>query len=377
MKALVLVDLQNDFVPGGALPVPEGDAIVPLINQLQKQFELVVATQDWHPSNHGSFAANHPGKKPGETIQLNGLPQILWPVHCVQNTLGAEFLPALDTGRIDMVFKKGTDSGVDSYSGFFDNGHRKSTGLGDYLKSKNVEELYVVGLATDYCVKFTALDAVQLGFKTFLIQDACRGVNLKPGDTNTAIEEMRRAGVRIMKSSEVLAGAPMEVLYEGKHIQMVKVGNWEFAHRPGISGIVAIAAATPENEILLVEQFRPPVGKYVLEMPAGLAGDIAGSEKEELAEAAKRELLEETGYEAGKMTYLTEGPPSAGIASEVVTFFRAEQLRCVASGGGDHSENITVHKVPIHQVLTWLESQVKLGKLVDPKVFAGLFFLSK
>ncbi|MDB6035331.1 MAG: hypothetical protein JWM16_5669 [Verrucomicrobiales bacterium] len=377
MKALVLVDLQNDFGPGGALPVPEGDAIVPLINQLQKQFQLVVATQDWHPSTHGSFAANHPGSKRGETIQLNGLPQILWPIHCVQNTPGAEFLHTLDRTGIEMIFQKGTDSGIDSYSGFFDNGHRKSTGLGDYLKSKSVEEVYIVGLATDYCVKFTALDSVQLGFKTFLIQDACRGVDLKPGDTASAVDEMRRAGVRILKSSEVMAGAAMEVLYRGKHIQMVRLGNWEFAHRPEISGIVAIVAATAEDEILLVEQFRPPVGKYVLELPAGLAGDLAGSEKEDLAEAAKRELLEETGYQAGQMTLLTEGPPSAGIASEVVTFFRADHLRSVGCGGGDHSENIIVHKVPLANAVAWLETQRQSGKLVDPKVFAGLFFLTK
>jgi len=298
MKALILVDLQNDFVPGGALPVPQGDEIVPIINQLQPLFDLVLATQDWHPHNHCSFAANHPGKQPGDIVQLNGLPQILWPEHCVQHTKGADFLLGLKTDRIQKVFQKGTDPAIDSYSGFFDNGHLKATGLGNYLKEKGVDEVYVAGLATDYCVKFTALDAIALGFKTFLIEDASRGVELKPGDTKAAIETMRQAGVRLIQSSVMLA-RHKEVLYQGRHVDFVKVGNWEFADRPAISGIVAIAAVTPEGEALFVEQFRPPVGKLVIELPAGLAGDVSGSEKEELAEAAKRELLEETGYEAG------------------------------------------------------------------------------
>src|SRR3954468_12732007 len=153
MNALIIVDVQNDFVPGGALPVPEGDKVLPVINNLQPKFDLVVATQDWHPASHGSFAANHPGKKPGDVIQLKGLPQILWPVHCVQNTTGAAFVPTLDAKRIAKVFPKGTDPQVDSYSGFFDNGRQKATGLAEYLKQRGVTELYIVGLATDYCVK--------------------------------------------------------------------------------------------------------------------------------------------------------------------------------------------------------------------------------
>ena len=158
MKALIVVDVQNDFVPGGALAVPEGDRVVPLCNALANSFDLVVATQDWHPADHGSFAANHPGRKVGEVIDLQGLQQILWPVHCVQNTPGAQFVHGLDTSRFARIFQKGTDPAIDSYSGFFDNGHRRSTGLGDYLRSNNVTDVYVCGLATDYCVKFTALD---------------------------------------------------------------------------------------------------------------------------------------------------------------------------------------------------------------------------
>ena len=203
MNALILVDIQNDFVPGGALPVKEGDEIAPIINRLQSRFDLVIATQDWHPANHGSFAANHPGKKPGDIIELNGLKQILWPVHCVQNTPGAAFVPTLDIRRVARIFQKGTDPGIDSYSGFFDNGHRKATGLGDWLKANRVSDVYVCGLTTDYCVKFTALDAVQLGFKVYLLEGACRGVNMRPGDIDDALEEMRRAGVTILRGEHM------------------------------------------------------------------------------------------------------------------------------------------------------------------------------
>src|SRR6266704_998643 len=204
MKCLVLVDIQNDFLLGGALAVPEGDAVIPIANKLQAAFPLVVATQDWHPANHGSFATNHPGKQVFEQIELNGLPQTLWPVHCVQNTPGAALAASLKQVRIATIFQKGTDPGIDSYSGLFDNGHRKSTGLGEWLKEKNMTEVFVCGLATDYCVKFTALDAVQFGFKTNFIEDASRGVNLRPDDVKNAIAEMRRAGVRVVQSSEIL-----------------------------------------------------------------------------------------------------------------------------------------------------------------------------
>ncbi len=199
MNALIIVDLQNDFCPGGALAVKDGDKIIALINALQKQFNLVLATQDWHPNDHGSFASNH-NKKPGERIILNGLDQILWPDHCVQGTKGAEFVDGLDIGNIDKIFQKGTDRSVDSYSGFFDNGHKKSTGLGDYLKKKGVDDVYVAGLATDYCVKYTALDAAQLGFNTIFLKEASRGVNLQPGDVDKAIEEMINAGVKVVKN---------------------------------------------------------------------------------------------------------------------------------------------------------------------------------
>lgn len=203
MRALILVDIQNDFLPGGALPVPRGDEVIPVANLLQPRFELVVATQDWHPPRHGSFASRYPGRRPGELAELGGLPQVLWPDHCVQGSAGAAFAPGLEMNRVETIFRKGTDPGIDSYSGFFDNGHRKSTGLGDYLKGRRAEEVCVLGLATDYCVKFTALDARQLGFRTFLVEDGSRGVELTPGDIARAIEEMRAAGVKVVRSGDL------------------------------------------------------------------------------------------------------------------------------------------------------------------------------
>ncbi|MCU0676722.1 MAG: bifunctional nicotinamidase/pyrazinamidase [Myxococcota bacterium] len=204
MRALVLVDLQNDFLPGGALAVREGDRVIPIANRLQHEVDLVVATQDWHPRDHASFASQHAGKRPGELITLEGLPQVLWPDHCVQLTHGAAFASTLDTKRITKIFPKGMDRRVDSYSGFFDNGRRHDTGLADYLKLKGVRELLVCGLATDYCVKWTALDAAELGFDTFVVVDACRGVELNEGDVDDALDELEDAGVELVESDELL-----------------------------------------------------------------------------------------------------------------------------------------------------------------------------
>ena len=205
MNALIIVDIQNDFLPGGTLAVPNGDEIIPIANRIASMFDLVVATQDWHPRDHGSFAANHSGKNVGDVIDLNGLDQVLWPVHCVQGTPSAAFASELDTSRFARVFQKGTDPAVDSYSGFFDNGRRQATGLADYLKEQAVRDVYILGLATDYCVKFTVLDAADLGFNTFLIKDACRAVNLHPDDAATAIREMQSAGVTVVSSAKLSA----------------------------------------------------------------------------------------------------------------------------------------------------------------------------
>ncbi|MFB9862022.1 bifunctional nicotinamidase/pyrazinamidase [Rufibacter immobilis] len=177
MKALLLIDLQNDFLPGGALAVPQGDAVIPLANALQPQFDLVVATQDWHPANHKSFASQHAGKKVFEVTQLHGLDQVLWPDHCVQGTAGAEFSAALAMHQVEAIFRKGTNPEIDSYSGFYDNGHLKSTALAEYLRGRGITEVYLLGLAADFCVYFTALDALQEGFAVYYIEDATRAID--------------------------------------------------------------------------------------------------------------------------------------------------------------------------------------------------------
>ena len=202
-RALILVDLQYDFMPGGALGVAQGDQLVPLANRMQGFFDLVLATQDWHPPDHSSFARNHPGHEIGQVIDTDGISQVLWPVHCVQNTGGAALVSTLVTSEIRRIFYKGTNPAIDSYSAFFDNGHRQSTGLGDYLKEMGVEAVYLMGLATDYCVKYSVLDARELGFEITVIEDGCRAVELQAGDGERAIEAMRESGARFQTSGEV------------------------------------------------------------------------------------------------------------------------------------------------------------------------------
>ncbi|MCX2837305.1 bifunctional nicotinamidase/pyrazinamidase [Salinimicrobium sp. MT39] len=201
MKTLIIVDAQIDFMPGGALEVKDGDRIIPVINQILPKFELVIATQDWHPKEHKSFAVNHPGKNEFEVIDLNGLEQKLWPVHCVQGTKGADFHPNLETKPIEAIFRKGMDPEIDSYSGFFDNGHKKITGLGGYLKERGAVELYFCGLAADICVYFSLLDALKAGFKATLIEDAA--VPLLPEEFDKIREDIIRNGGRITHSKEL------------------------------------------------------------------------------------------------------------------------------------------------------------------------------
>jgi nicotinamidase/pyrazinamidase len=179
MNALIIVDVQNDFLPGGSLAVENGFNIFPAINAIQQKFDLVVATQDWHPADHKSFASSHPGKKIFDEIQLEGLTQILWPDHCVQQSFGAEFSSQLDAKKIEAIFRKGMDKEIDSYSGFFDNGKKKSTGLAPYLAGRNVSSVFVAGLAADYCVFFTAMDALELDFGASIIKDATMAIDNK------------------------------------------------------------------------------------------------------------------------------------------------------------------------------------------------------
>lgn len=201
MKALILVDIQNDFLPGGSLAVEKGDQIIPIVNALMPYFDEVIATQDWHPEGHVSFDQTH-GKETFSTIEVNGLEQILWPVHTVQGTTGAEFHPDLDRTHITKYVKKGVDPLVDSYSTFFDNKKKHKTDLEAYLKEKGVDELYIAGLALDFCVRYSCLDALGLGFRVFLIEEACRGVNEK--DSKAAVEEIKQLGGKVVTVDEVV-----------------------------------------------------------------------------------------------------------------------------------------------------------------------------
>ena len=207
MKALLLIDIQTGFCPGGNLAVAHGDDIVPIANSLISDggYDVIVASQDWHPANHGSFASQHPGKKPFDMGELSGQPQVMWPDHCVQETPDAEFHPDLDIGAVDYIQQKGENPAVDSYSAFRDNDQAALTGLAGYLRAQQITELDVCGLATDYCVKFSALDAVEMlpDVKVRFIEDASRGIT--PEGVRAAIEEMRANGVGIIKSSEILA----------------------------------------------------------------------------------------------------------------------------------------------------------------------------
>jgi len=201
MKALIIVDIQNDFLPGGALAVQNGDAVIPVINKLQSQFDLVIATQDWHPADHKSFASMHPGKKIFDEIMLDGLPQVLWPDHCVQETEGAKFSAQLDTKKIEAIFRKGMDKNIDSYSGFFDNGKKKATGMGAYLKGRGVTSIYVCGLAADYCVYFTALDGLEMGFQSTIITDATRAIDKE--NFEKVLEDFKSKGGQEIRSEEI------------------------------------------------------------------------------------------------------------------------------------------------------------------------------
>jgi nicotinamidase/pyrazinamidase len=202
-RALLVVDVQNDFCPGGSLAVEEGDHVVEVINRLMPLFERVVATQDWHPKDHVSFASSHPGKKVLDIVDSDGIQQVLWPDHCVQGTPGAELFSRLEIGRIELVLRKGLRRRLDSYSAFFENDHVTDTGLRYYLAGLGIREIFLCGLATDYCVRSSAVDARRLGFEVSVVRDACRGVDFPQGSVEKALAEMKAAGVRLVSSTDV------------------------------------------------------------------------------------------------------------------------------------------------------------------------------
>lgn len=203
MKALLIVDVQNDFCPGGKLPVPGGDAVVPVINSLIDPFDIIIQTQDWHPSAHTSFASNHDNKEPYSTIDLDYGTQVLWPDHCIQGSKGAEFHSELNTEKTQVIIRKGFRENIDSYSTFYENDQITVTGLAGYLREREIKELYTTGLATDFCVKWSILDGIDEGFKMYLVQDAVRGINLN-GSLQTALDDMKEKGAVFVTSDQIL-----------------------------------------------------------------------------------------------------------------------------------------------------------------------------
>jgi 8-oxo-dGTP pyrophosphatase MutT (NUDIX family) len=314
-------------------------------------------------------------------VQIDGLDQVLWPDHCVENTPGAELAAALHTSSVAFVFRKGTDRRVDSYSGFFDNGRRGDTGLADYLRRSRVTDVYVAGLATDYCVRATALDAAELGFRTHVVEDACRGVDLREGDVRRALQEMARAGVERVNGREWLAARrdspTVETIAEGRYLRLVSREGWQYAQRINATAVVGVVAITADGELVLVEQFRIPIGRRTIELPAGLVGD-SHDELDELAEtAARRELIEETGLAAGDLWRLTESAPSAGLTSETMTFFLATDVRQAGVGGGVDGELILVHRVAWRDAPAWLARRTAEGLMVAATVYAGLWLAER
>jgi nicotinamidase/pyrazinamidase len=200
---LIVTDIQNDFCPGGALAVRDGDAVVPLVNNIMENFYRVVATQDWHPKHQVSFASNHPGKKPYDVIKLGNVEQVLWPDHCVAGTPGADFHPGLQTEKFHLVVRKGVNPAVDSYSTFLENDKKLKTGLDGYLKSMGAERVFLVGLATDYCVFYSAMDSRGFGFDTYVIIDACRGIDVPEHNIEHSIQAMKEKGIHVVSSEDL------------------------------------------------------------------------------------------------------------------------------------------------------------------------------
>ncbi len=200
--ALLVIDVQNDFCPGGALAVPEGDQVIPVINRIMEKYDLVVATKDWHPVGHVSFASSHAGKNPGDTVDVGGIEQLLWPDHCITGSGGAEFHPDLDIRGIQLILHKGSNPALDSYSAFFENDKQTITGLHGLLQSHEVDEVFVCGLAEDVCVFFSTRDAAKLGYSVTVVSDATRGVDTPKGNLQKARDEMKSLGITYAASAE-------------------------------------------------------------------------------------------------------------------------------------------------------------------------------
>ena len=342
MKALIVVGVQDDSLPGGCRSGPASDRVATVADEAMELFDLVVAVRDPRPADLRA-----------------------------RSTPGAELALGLNADRIDKVFHMETDRGVDNHSGCASNSRQTAAEIGDYLRARGVDEVHVLGPAADCRVKITALDVAALGFATCFIIDGCRGVQLSTDDVETAVREMRAAGVKIRSLAD---GLETEVVWEGRYLRMVRRGDWEYAQRTNAATTVGIVAVTDDGKLVLVEQDRKPLDQRVVELPAGLVGDVPGREDESPEEAATEELRVETGYQADEMTWLFDGVVSGGLTDETVTLIRARGLTKVGPGGGDEREDITVHEIPVAELGAWLQGWRAAGAGVDLRVYAALPF---
>lgn len=379
-NALILVNLQNDFLPGGAIAVPRGEEVIPLANRLQPYFHVIVATQAWHPIDHVSFASQHAGSRPGDVIDIDGRPQVLGSDHCIQNSHGASLTPSLKTNSISKLFPIGKDRASGNDSGFSKSDGDEDAGLEHYLRECRVTDNYILGLATDDGVLATALDSCRLGFRTWVIEDACRPVEWKVGDCVAAFAKMEQAGVQRVRSERWLSGHRDSVnplarqeIAKGRFIQLMKAGTWEYVERCNARAVVGIVAITNQDEFVFVEQYREPLGKRCIELPAGLVGDTPGEKDEDLVIAVRRELIEETGFDAERITFLAVASASAGLTNEMTSVFLAQGLRHIGAGGGVGGEQIQRHLVPRKQVAPWLAARQAEGLDIAMSLYGGLW----
>lgn len=343
-SALLLVDLLTEFLTGGRRAVPHADEVVRLANELSSHIPLAVAAITCVA---GSDAGDSRDTAAGE----------------------ADLSTELDRARLAHVVR--VSAGARGGNGGHGGNNGRVTELESWLHEEGIDELYIMGLATECGVKAAALEARSLGLRTFLIEDGCRALDAHPGDGERALAELAEAGVQFVESKWL--ATPVERLCESKYLRLLKRGPWEYVQRTHPAGAVVIVAVTDDDRVVLTDQWRVPVGRRVIEMPAGIVGDEPDLSDEPRLEAARRELLEETGYEADEWCEALTSVSSAGLTDETVTFFLARGLRRVAAGGGIAHEKILVHLVPLSEFDLWLDQRLAAGYQVDGRLYSGIW----
>ena len=364
-SVLLMVDLLTDFLPGGRRPVPLGEEVVRLANRLSPHFPLMAAaitseaTKDAAIKGAADRAADAPARETAVCMTEPSFPGELDRARLAQVV------------RISPATTAGGETSADARMHRDDETLSGASELESWLHEEGIDELYIMGLGTERGVKATALAARSLGFRTFLIEDGCRALDTQPGDGERALAAMAEAGVQFVESQWL--ATPVERLCESKYLRLLKRGPWEYVQRTHPAGAVVIVAVTDDDRVVLTDQWRVPVGRRVIEMPAGIVGDEPDQADEPRLEAARRELLEETGYEADEWCEALTSVSSAGLTDETVTFFLARGLRRVAAGGGIAHEKILVHLVPLSEFDLWLDQRLAAGYQVDGRLYSGIW----